>query len=138
MKQRGQTLLEVLAALGAGIVILIAITSAVLSSLSNAQFSKNQNLATLYAQQGMEMMRDLRNKDWNSFASRNGSFCLLPSGILVSGLCGTADYIDGIFKRAVVFETVSSGKRVTVTVSFTDSKGEHKSELISVFTNWRQ
>lgn len=138
-KEKGQTLLEVLVALGVGIFILTAMTGAILSSLANAQFSKNQNLATLYSQQGMEIVRDIRNKDWTTFATYNESYCLAKDGSLTAGTC--VDKIDGLFTRQLKFENpdapVDNGKRrVTVTVTFTDSKGEHKSELVSVFTNW--
>ncbi|MBI3069818.1 MAG: hypothetical protein HYY87_00750, partial [Candidatus Levybacteria bacterium] len=55
--QKGQTLIEVLLALGTAVVVLSATVVAVLSALNNAQFSKNQSLATQYAQEGMEVMR---------------------------------------------------------------------------------
>lgn len=144
--QNGQTLLEVLVALGVGIFILTAMTSAILGSLANAQFSKNQNLATLYAQQGMEIVRDIRNTDWSNFYNTYTSaspttFCLPKGGTSPnSGSCLPADYIDGFFKREIKFARDALDPinkiQVTATVSFTDSKGEHKSELVSVFTNW--
>lgn len=132
----GQTLLEVLVALSVGVLVLVAMTAVILSSLSNAQFSKNQNLATLFAQQGMEMVRDLRNKNWTSFAAYDGFYCLAKDGSLTAG-SNCAGNIDGFFTRQIRFENLAVDKRrITVTVSFTDSKGEHKSELISIFTNW--
>ena len=133
---RGQTLLEVLVALSVGILVLTAMTGAVLSSLANAQFSKNQNLATLYAQQGMENMRDLRNKNWTSFSGYDGFYCLAKDGSLTAGSSCSGN-IDGFFARQIMFENLAVDKRrITVTVSFTDSKVNHQSQLISVFTNW--
>lgn len=73
---KGQSLLEVLAALGAGVIVLTAITVAVITSLSNAQFSKNQNIATQYAQEGMELLRKMRDSDWAAFSFLSGSYCL--------------------------------------------------------------
>lgn len=154
----GQTLLEVLAALGVGVVVLVAIVSAVLSSLSNAQFSKNQNLATQYGQQGMEIVRSIKNNSWSSFYNTyTGTsitpFCLPKDDTTPnSGLCQPGDKIDGFFTRELRFErgcivspcnTTNPDDpnlkiQVKATVSFTDSKGTHQSELISYFTNWRQ
>ena len=44
--ESGQTLLEALIALATAVVVITAMAVLVLSSLSNAQFSKNQNQAT--------------------------------------------------------------------------------------------
>lgn len=144
--QKGQTLLEVLTALAVGVLVLVGMTSVILGSLTNTQFSKNQNLATLYSQQGMEIMRDIRNTSWSTFyntytSTSTMTFCL-PGGSTTpkAGFCGLVDYVDGVFKREIKFtrDTIDpAGKiQVVTTVSFTDSKGEHKSELISVLTNW--
>lgn len=79
-KTTGFTLIEVLAALGVASLLVSVITVAVLSALFNAQYSKNQNLATQYAQEGMEIVRKIRNEDFtafNSLGSNQGiSYCL--------------------------------------------------------------
>jgi len=78
-KQLGQTLLEALIALSTAVVIISAMTVIVLSSLSNAQFSRNQNQATLYAQQGIEFLKNLAQSDWASFtANTQVNYCLSP------------------------------------------------------------
>lgn len=73
---KGQTLVEVLLALGTAVVVLSATVVTVLSALNNAQFSKNQNLATQYAQEGMEVMRKMRNSNWTLFSSYSDQYCL--------------------------------------------------------------
>lgn len=146
---KGQTLLEILVALGTGVVVLLALSTVVLSSLSAAQFSKNQNLATLYAQQGMEIVRSIKQTNWDSFytnytaAGGNvgvaSSFCLPKDDTTPNvGIC-TNPVIDGVYKRDIKFEILEVGSKVrtTVIVTFTDSKGDHKSKLITVFTNWQ-
>lgn len=67
--EKGQTLIEVLVALTAAIVVIYAIATAVISALSNAQFSKSQGIATQYAQEGIEIMRQIRDSDWSRFYS---------------------------------------------------------------------
>lgn len=144
---KGQSLIEVLVALGVAVAVLTAIASTVLTSLYNAQFSKNQNLATLYGQQGMEVVRDLKNRSWTDFYSRTAqqgttTYCLPQSGVLNQnpGSCQPQELLDSHFRREVGFirlpDDPSNKVQVTATVTFVDSKGEHKSELISIFTNW--
>ncbi len=74
--ERGQTLIEVLIGLATAVVVIAAITTATISSLNNATFSKNQNLATQYAQQGMEILRNMRDSDYGSFSALSGTYCL--------------------------------------------------------------
>ncbi|MBI2622025.1 hypothetical protein HYW66_00085 [Candidatus Microgenomates bacterium] len=133
----GQTLLEVIVGLGVGVVVLVAITSAVLSSLTGSDFGKNQTQATLYAQQGMEVVRDLRNKEGAGFFSRSGSYCMDSTNSLVPGVCSSPN-LDGFFTRKIIFAILGAGReRATVTVSFTDSRGMHESNLVSIFTDWQ-
>ncbi|MDE2026450.1 MAG: type II secretion system protein [Patescibacteria group bacterium] len=74
--QKGQTLIEVLVALSVITLIVTSITIAVVTSLNNAEFVKNQNLATQYAQQGMEMMRFMRNTNYGEFVGLSQHYCL--------------------------------------------------------------
>src|SRR3989338_6084252 len=75
-KQSGQTLLEALVALATAVVIISAMTVTVLSSLNNAQFSKNQNQATLYAQQGIEFLKNQAQYNWNLIAGYSLYNCM--------------------------------------------------------------
>ena len=146
---KGQTLIEVLVALGVSVLIVSAISAAILSALSNAQYSKNQNTATQYAQEGMEIVRNFRNSDLTAFSALLGnpneqkSYCL-DKGFttidkennvrnnLIAGCSGTNNIspkgqnVD-IFARQVTLEK-SGGScgnnvtKVTVFVSWSDSK----------------
>lgn len=139
MNDKGQTLLEVLGALGAATIVLIAIVAVTGTSLSNAQFSKNQNQATFYAQQGIEIVRNLRDsEEWLVFSARGGgTYCIDENGVLSEGSVCTEN-IKGIFSRKASFTTTPSGGiQVDLIVSFVDSKGTHMSRLITVFTNWQ-
>lgn len=72
----GQSLIEVLAVLSIAAIVISATVTSVLSSLSTAQYSRNQNTATQYAQQGMEIMRQVQVNNWNSFKNYSGTYCL--------------------------------------------------------------
>ncbi len=77
IKEKGQTLIEALIALGAAVLVLSAITVAVISAINNVQYTKNQNLATQYAQQGVEVMRQISQSSWGTFSLYNASrYCL--------------------------------------------------------------
>ena len=77
--QKGQTLIEVLAALTAAVVIVGAIVSASLNALKSTEYTRDQNIATQYTQGGMEILRDMRNMDIGSFSETSlpdGTYCL--------------------------------------------------------------
>lgn len=138
MKQQGQTLIEVVISLATVVVIITSITFAVTSSLNNADFTKNQTFASNFAQQGIEIIRAMRNNSYNNFNSLSGSYCLADncnSITNVSGdVCGPKGGIAGcgqntgnIFVRQVDLEVLSStcnnvATKATVTVSWTDGK----------------
>ncbi|MCL5433256.1 MAG: prepilin-type N-terminal cleavage/methylation domain-containing protein [Patescibacteria group bacterium] len=136
--QKGQTIIEVLIALSVAVVVIAAISISVISALYNSQFSKNQNLATQYAQEGMEILRQIRNSDWTEFSSYSGSYCLdKGSDVLevkdlgVTNGCssGGSDNtnIDNFFARQIDVsrqDADCSGNqtKVTATVSWSDNK----------------
>lgn len=145
--QRGQTLVEVAIALSVMLIALTAISLAIITSLSNSQFIKNQSIAKQYAQQGMETVRTIRNNNLTQFNSYDGSECMGNDNTISvdSGNCGGVN-LAGSFIRQVQFtkgsSDCSSGTLVSVTVSWSSSKCDpsspvsrfcHKSQLISCF-----
>lgn len=135
-KESGQTLIEVIAALSAAVVIVSASAVAVINALKNAQFSNNQNLATRHAQEGIEVMRDLRNSNYAAFSLlQSDTYCLRggaasPSAATEFG-CGQN---VGIFVREVDIEKNASScggnlTKVSTYVSWSDSKCTDKTEI---------
>lgn len=151
-KQKGQTLLEILLAFGVAVLTLSAITIAVISSLNNAQFTKNQNLANHYAQEGMEVIRKIRDSSLANLASYKKAteyayYCLPADTIELSPAlvsdsatnCGGPN-VGGIFVRKVILEhnfldcsalnptpgptppLISKGSRIRITVAWSDGK----------------
>lgn len=152
---RGQTLLEVLAALGTAAIVVGAITVVVISALNNAQFSKNQNLATQYAQQGMELLRQVRDTNWTTFASYpSGDYCLDKGSSTPRAKSIDCGQNVDIFVREVVLErgellclpptpppSPTNVVRATVTVSWSDSKCTgvgfcHRVRLVSCLSDF--
>ena len=160
--EAGQTLLEVLLAFSASILVLSAIIIGITTSLSNTQYTKNQNLANSYAKEGMAVVRQIRDSSWPkfSFYNTNTTYCLnqssvaLTESVLPSLTCGPN--VAGVFSRSVKFEHASAsciadpscsgpaclrGSKVTITVSWSDNKCPvgapfcHRVELITCFSN---
>lgn len=60
---KGQSLMELVVVIAVIIIVVSALTFATIASLRNAQFSKNQAQATKLAQEGIERIRALRDRD---------------------------------------------------------------------------
>jgi hypothetical protein len=162
--EAGQTLLEILFAFSAVILIMGAVIAAVIVSLSNAQYAKNQNLATSFTQEGLAVVRNIRDSNWANFSALlETTYCLGQNSMvleeLISPTCsdqlGPSRRLGkgGIFSREVIFDHESEdccsdntvpcagirGSKATVKVSWTDNKCSgtpycHKVEVISCFS----
>jgi len=67
MNQKGQSLIEALIALGAAALIVSAISVAVITAVNSADYSKYENQATHLAQQGIEVLKQSSQANWNAF-----------------------------------------------------------------------
>lgn len=63
LNEKGQSLLEVIVVMTVGIVVISSLVFATIVSLRNAQFAKNQSLATKFAQEGIEQVRSDRDRN---------------------------------------------------------------------------
>lgn len=125
-QEKGQSLIEVLAALGVVVLVLLALITVTTISIRNATFAKNQSLATSYAQELIEEARDLRDSNKETFFTDES-------------LCDLAPDPDSAppFTLERVCTLVGGDKmQVLVTVTWTDAKGDHKSELYTELTRW--
>ena len=125
--QKGETLIEALAALALVAIVISAITTLITTSLSNATYNENQTLATKYAQQGIESVRQIRNFNYAAFRNYNGLYCLGKGQAnlgTVQTACSTPNTDN--FIRSVQIEhspgCATNVARVTVNVAFTDGK----------------
>ena len=129
-KNDGQSLIEMVVAIAVVVIVILALVAITTTSIRNAAFSRNQALATKYAQEWIEQARGLRDsQSESSFFVVNNTSCNISSG--------TA----GIFNRTRTCSLVVDGDKktmtVVVTVSWTDAQGTHKSELTTRLTNWK-
>ena len=135
----GQSLIEVVVALGVVLLVVIALVQAVTTSIKSADRAKKTAQAASYAQEGMENIRAYRDASWITFwGAANGSKRDL-SVSTPGAPCPTNPNISGIpFIRCVKMEQIAADKvKATVTVDWSDSNGTHTSQLISYFTKWQ-
>ena len=162
-REDGQTLLEVLLAFSISILVLTSVVMGIVTSLNNIQYTKNQNLATSYAQEGLAAIRQIRDSSWYNISSlknysSNVKYCI-DKNLILQEITYDENCVDnnnnfgigenGIFSREVVFQhgsgsCDSTGSLATVTVSWSDSKCPttdvshaycHSVALISCFSN---
>ncbi len=135
---KGQSLIEVLVGLGIISVVVTALAAVVITSTGNAQFSKNQNLATHYSTEGMEIMRKIRDGDYAVFRNiASGTYCLDKGSSNLSPNCNFGN-VDNFRRQVTITHSgcAANVTRVIVTVGWQDSKCAsanfcHKSELSS-------
>jgi type II secretory pathway pseudopilin PulG len=133
---KGQSLIEITVALGALSVLLTISAIAIITAFSNAQESKNQNQASTYAQQGIEILRQMRDASWTSFDNLSGAYCMDNSCAKLdsSGVCGpksgSCGMNVGVYSREITLQRsdpqcsvgANSATRALVTVAWTDGK----------------
>lgn len=162
-EEAGQTLIEVLLAFSVSILVLSAVIVGITTSLSNTQYTKNQNLANSYAKEAMAVVRQIRDSGLNKFSlfenfTSNTAYCLGPNSTDLEKLtlpnqnCWAQSPVPagGIFSREVKFNhnqdssgDCSGGSKITVKVSWSDNKCPagandplcHSVELITCFSS---
>jgi prepilin-type N-terminal cleavage/methylation domain-containing protein len=156
---QGQTLIEILIAMGIAGVIVTAMTISVTSAINNANYSKNQSLATQYSQEGMEIVKQMQQVNYQTFNALSGRYCLAQtcSSLTVNGICGknpggnntncAVNINNNLFIRQVDMLAVGAplskcvnSTQATVSVLWTDGKCAmgvycHSEQLVSCFSN---
>lgn len=140
----GQSLFEVVIAVGISALIITGVVVAALNSIQNSAYAKNKSVASNYVQETMDWLRKVRDVETQAFKSKavpNGVYCMatLPSSVngwpTIRTVCPTTDPIPNTnFIRSVEFlectgcppEIVDTVIRVKTTVSWQDSKGTHE------------
>jgi Tfp pilus assembly protein PilV len=156
--QKGQSLFEVLFSVAITALILTGVVSLATSAVRNSSFSRNNSVAARMAQEANEWLRSQRDTDWATFYSYVSSYqnyCLNNLNWTNTGSCNTSSVSDSvggssIFFREVNFmcgpnfnnwmsECVTSDPdtiEAQVSVSWTDSQGEHTVSTSTRFTDW--
>ena len=146
----GQSLFELVIAVGISALILVAIVSLASNSLRNASYSKNYAIASSYVASTTEWLRAQRDTDIAAFLLHVLLNSPLPSTYCFTNLnwnipvaCTNTQNISGTpFTRQGVFTVTYPGGKVSVealvTVSWIDSQGFHEVTSSTTYTDWRQ
>lgn len=152
MRQKGQTLVELIMAVAVGTVIVTAIVAITTLSLRNSEFAKTDIQATRYSQETIEWLRIERDKNWTTLFGKSGvnaqTYCLPTlTWPQAAGPCLASQVISGtVFKREVSLSNrdleagVPGNETIEaqVTVTWTDNSGTHESKLSTQLTDWQK
>jgi Tfp pilus assembly protein PilV len=150
--QSGQTLIEVIVAVGLVVLVLLTLVSALTLAIRNNQFAKDQVLARNRSREALEWLRSLRDQiGWDSFLAMvesDGSpvtYCLdsIPSDSgasvnLSNQACSQSDLIPGTkYIRELVLTTISNEQiEAMVTVEWTEGGKDHQSQSTLILRKW--
>lgn len=160
-KQEGQSLMELIVVIAMTIIVISALVFATIASLRNARLAQNQIQATKLAQQGLEKMRSLRDRDgpvnytgadiqtkkfsglWSiHFSCPDNCFFFFNSpGALTGGTSSNFETPQDSpeflrqFQIEDEEESMAAEKKVTALVKWTDFAGEHESRLTTILRN---
>ncbi len=137
---RGQSLFEVIVAIGVTSAILVAIINTAILSVRNTSFARNKTLASRYSQEAVEWLRGQRDQNWDTFTTRsNSTWCASTLDWDKNRTCTTEDNIQATpFKREIILTNTSTQQiDAKVKVFWDDSQGYHEVLVSTYFTDWR-
>jgi len=141
MKVKGQSIFEVVIAIGVIGIIISGVVALATTSIRNSTFTRNKSLAARYAQEAVEWMRGERDAGWVTFHTYAGTatYCLDTLAWGNTGACSSTETISGtILSREITFSGVLPTQvNAAVRVSWTDSQGVHQVTTSTVLTDWK-
>lgn len=139
--QSGQTLAEVVVAIGVVVLLVTGLIIGTSVSLKASQYSKARSQAVQYAQEAVELVRNLRDGGWTTFSAYGDvipiSWCLDKLGVWtqMSGAC--IANIDNFYTRQVTFSWIDPRMKIDVVVTWTDGNKTYTVPITTYVTQWR-
>jgi len=147
--KNGQSMFELIVAIGVVSVTLVAIVGLVSATIANSTFTKNRTFAARHTNDAIEWVREQRDAGFSQLASRGsstGSYYCVPTlnWPASAGQCSSSasNQIPGTnFFREVrlIYNAGSSPNEVEVQAAtyWKDSSGSHESRASTIVSNWR-
>ncbi len=139
--QTGQTLIEAVVVIGVVVLLATGLIAGTTASLRAAQSGRARSQAVTLAQQGIELMRTLRDQQWSSFQAYTGFYCVADDHTLTPNASEDCpldiETPQGNFGRSVHFDWQDPRMVVTVKVKYVDGALTRDSTLVTYFTQWR-
>lgn len=143
----GQSLFEVVMALGIMAMIIVTLVLLATLSIRNSSYSVNKSLASKYSQEMIEWLRSQRDTDWDSFYQKTTAqkWCM-PTLSWTESIMNVACYPDNpvvgtnnLFREVTLSSSLVDPQNVEVDVNvyWNDSQGRHEVHTNTVFSNWR-
>lgn len=105
--KRGISIVEVLVGIALFSIVVVFVANALGIFLTNATVVRERSKATLLAMEGQEMVRHLRDQNWNEISARTvGSDYYLDIAPDVIELTTTPEVVDGTYTRTITFTDV--------------------------------
>ncbi len=151
----GQSLFEVLVAVGVMALLVVGLINMTTVSIKNSTYSRNKTASTLRSQELAEWLRGQRDSTgWVTFRNRvnsaNQTFCFDSLGWTKNRACNATEYIAGtIFVRQAAFtcytgntlvacNTAGVVDRIRAAITTTWTSGStHQSTVTTELTAWR-
>lgn len=143
--QRGQSLFEVVVAIGLIGIALVAVVGLLVQGQKNSTSSKDKSAGARAVIQVSEWLRSQRDTDWDTFrtkASTNGTTYCLNSMAWVPGTCSANSTDQPFAKEVTLTSTTNAAKPSCVEVKATIKiiwigSGNTTDTTNYVFTNWK-
>lgn len=141
--ESGQTLAEVVVAIGVVVLLVTGLVFGTSITLKASQYGKARSQAVQYAQEAIEIVRTLRDNGWTTFRTYGDvepiPWCLDKSGVWtpLSGACSAN--IDEFYTRQVTLTWIEIGTKmkVDVVVSWIDGNKSYTVPISTYFTQWK-
>jgi type II secretory pathway pseudopilin PulG len=137
--ESGQTIVEAIVVIGIVVILSTGLIAGTTASLHSVRSSRIRSEAAKYAQEGLELMRTLRDENWTNFQNHNGNYCLGSDNILVSSaLCeSNITTPESTYTRSIQFSWLANKMQVTSTVDYPWVSTKRTVTLSTYFTQWK-
>lgn len=139
--QSGQTLAEVVVAIGVIVLLVTGLIIGTSVTLKASQYGRGRSQAVQYAQEAVELARNLRDAGWTSFLTYGGvtprTWCVDKSGTWTAQSGSCPPNIDAFYTRQVTFTWIDPNMKTDVVVSWRDGNKTYTVPITTYFTQWK-
>ena len=132
---RGQSLIELVVALGIFAIVGSALVFLIFNSYIAGRLASEITIANFLAEEGLEATRSVRDNNWTGLVDGD-------HGLIVSGgtwqFSGISETIDGKFTRVITVETIDPDRKKIISQVIWQFTGARPQEinLVTYLTNW--
>jgi len=140
MQKRGQSLIELIIAIGIFATIISSLAFFILESYISGKLAKEITIANFLAQEGLEAVRSIRDYSWTELIS--GSYGLAISGghwILQGNQEDVGDELKGGARQILIEDLDANRKKIISKINWQLDGGKNEEvKLVTYLTNWQK